>query len=137
MSVEAQRRPPPARDEMPSGIARLAVAATLALALLELLWETILAPLGGHPSWLALKALPLALLLPGMVRGAKRPRQWLALLLPFYVAEALGRAAAEHGRQAFVAATACIVAAIAFAALLGWLRGERLRQREHDALDDA
>ena len=122
---------------MPPGTARLAVAATLTLTLLELLWETVLAPLGGRPSWLALKAVPLALLLPGTMRGAKRPRQWLALLLPFYFAEALSRAAGERGRLAFVAATACIVAAIAFAALLGWFRGERLRQRKHDAPGDA
>ena len=126
--------------------ARLAVAATFALLLLTLLWELVLAPLGGHPSWLALKALPLAVLLPGMARGARRPRQWLALLLPFYVAEALVRAFAEHGRQALVAGTAAVVASIAFVALLAWFRGaalrdaavraEPLRHREHDALDD-
>ena len=135
MSAGAQRRVSPARYE--AAAARLAIAATLALALLELLWETVLAPLRGHPSSLALKALPLALLLPGAMRGVKRQRQWLTLLLPFYFAEALARAAAEHARQAFVAATACIAAATAFLALLGWFRGERLRQREHDALDDA
>ena len=120
-----------------SATARVATAATLALALLEVLWESILAPLGAHPSWLVLKALPLAALLPGTMRGARRPRQWLALLLPFYAAEGLTRAAAEHGRHALVAATACIVATIAFVSLLGWFRSERLRQREHDALDDA
>jgi uncharacterized membrane protein len=105
--------------------ARVAVAATLALLLLELLWELVLAPLGGHPSWLALKALPLALLLPGVARGATRPRQWLVLLLPFYAAEGFVRAYAEPGRHALVAATACMVAAAAFVALLAWLRSER------------
>ena len=134
MSDKAQRRTSPARTE--AATSRLAIAATLALALLELLWETVLAPLRGHPSWIALKALPLALLLPGTMRGKKRPRQWLSLLLPFYFAEALARAAAERGRYAFVAATACIIATIAFLALLGWFRGERLRQREREALDD-
>lgn len=131
MSDEAQRRTAPLRHE--AAAARLAISATLALALLELLWETVLAPLRGHPSWLALKALPIALLLPGTMRGAKRPRQWLALLLPFYFAEALARACAERGRYAFVAASACVIAAIAFVALLGWFRAERLRQREPDA----
>jgi uncharacterized membrane protein len=91
--------------------------------LLELLWELVLAPLGGHPSWLALKALPLAVLLPGTSRGARVPRQWLALLLPFYAAEALVRAVAEPGRQALVAGAACAVATITFVALLGWFRG--------------
>ena len=41
---------------------RLAVAGVVALALLELLWELLLAPLGPRGSWLALKALPLAVL---------------------------------------------------------------------------
>ena len=131
MSDEAQRRTSPARFEATA--ARLAIAATLALTLLEVLWETILAPLRGQPSWLALKALPLALLLPGTMRGAKRPRQWLALLLPFYFAEALARAVGEHARQALVAATACIIAALAFVAMLGWFRAERFRQQEPDA----
>jgi uncharacterized membrane protein len=136
LSTEAPQRLPQARRG-PSVDARVAIAATLALALLEPLWELVLAPLGARPSWLALKALPLALLLPGTMRGARRPRQWLALLLPFYMAEALVRAAAEPGRHALVAAAACTVATIAFVALLAWFRGERLRQVKDDALDDA
>ena len=117
--------------------ARLAVAGTLALMLLELLWELVLAPLGGRASWLALKALPLAVLLPGTARGARVPRQWLALLLPFYAAEALVRSVDESGRHALVAATACAVATITFIALLAWFRGEFLRRRKDDLLDDA
>lgn len=107
--------------------ARLAVAATFALLLLELLWELVLAPLRGQPSWLALKALPIAVLLPGMARGARRPRQWLALLLPFYAAEALVRTTAAHGRPALVAATAFAVAVVAFVALLAWFRSAASR----------
>jgi uncharacterized membrane protein len=110
--------------------ARLAIAAIFALLMLEILWEVVLAPLRGHPSWLALKALPLAILLPGTLRGARRPRQWLALLLPFYAAEALVRAVADHGRQAFVAATAFAVTVVAFVALLAWFRGDRESCRE-------
>ena len=126
----------------PMPAARLAVAATLALLLLELLWELVLAPLGGHPSWLALKALPLAVLLPGLAQGVLRARQWLALLLPFYAAEALTRAFAEHGRHALVAGAACATATVAFVALLAWfrraaVRREPLRHREQDPLDDA
>ena len=116
---------------------RLAVAGVVALALLELLWELLLAPLGPRGSWLALKALPLAVLAPGLMRGARRARQWLALLLPFYMAEALARAFSESGRHAFVATTAFAVATVAFVALLGWFRAEPLGQRKHDPLDGA
>jgi uncharacterized membrane protein len=122
---------------VPALAPRLAVAGTVALILLELLWELVLAPLAPHGSWLALKALPLAWLAPGVVRGERRPRQWLALLLPFYVAEALARAIAESGRHAVVAATTCAVATAVFIALLGWLRAESLRHRKHGSLDDA
>jgi len=105
--------------------------------LLEALWEVVLAPLAGHPSWLALKAVPLAILWPAAARGTRRARQWLALLLPFYAAEALARAFGETGRQALVAATACALAIVAFLALLAWFRAETLRHRKHDVLDDA
>ncbi len=108
---------------------RASVAGTLALLLLELLWELVLAPLGGHPSWLALKALPLAVLLPGVARGAPAQRQWLALLLPFYAAEGFTRAYGEHARHALVAAVACAVAAATFVALLVWLRSDAAGRR--------
>jgi uncharacterized membrane protein len=104
--------------------ARVAVMSTLALTLLELLWELALAPLTPHGSWLAIKALPLAVLLPGLGRGSSKPRQWLALLLPFYAAEGLVRAFAESGRHAVVAATACTLAVVAFVSLLLWFRAE-------------
>ena len=116
--------------------ARVTVAGTLALALLELMWELLLAPLAPHGTWLALKALPLGFLLPGVMRGVRRPRQWLALLLPFYAAEGFARALAEPGRRAVVAAAAATIATMVFVALLGWFRAEALRHREHDPLDD-
>jgi uncharacterized membrane protein len=121
----------------PAWAPRLAVAGTFALVVLEVLWELVLAPLAPHGSWLALKALPLAVLAPGVGRGGRRARQWLALLLPFYVAEALVRAIVEQGRHAFVAAAVASVATLAFVALLGWLRSESPGHREHRPLDDA
>ena len=105
--------------------ARVTIAALVALTLLIVLWETVLAPLRPGSAWLALKALPLALVLPGVARGAKRARQWLSLLLPWYGAEASVRAITEHGRHALVAALAAALAAAAFAALLAWFRAER------------
>jgi uncharacterized membrane protein len=105
--------------------ARVANAALVALALLGLLWELWLAPLRPGGSWLALKVVPLALLLPGALSGRRRTLQQLALLLPFYLAEGIVRAISESGRHAVVAAFAAIVAAIALAAVLAWLRESR------------
>ena len=112
------------RPAAPPLAARITVAALLALTLLEVLWELVLAPVPGA-RWLALKALPLAALLPGVARGARRPRQWAALIVPFYVAEALVRALTGTGRTAIVAAAATCVSVVLFGALLAWFRRER------------
>lgn len=114
-------------------LARATVAGLIALAALEVLWETVLAPLRPGSAWLAVKALPLVLLLPGVARGARRSRQIAALLLPFYAAEALVRALTEPGRHALVAATACAIAVATFVCLLAWFRKVSPRARSREA----
>ncbi|MBA3775909.1 MAG: DUF2069 domain-containing protein, partial [Betaproteobacteria bacterium] len=102
---------------------RWTMSGSIALTLLELLWELVLAPLPGG-RWLALKALPLALVLPALARGARKARQWVAVLTPWYFAEALVRALTEPGRHALVAGMAATVAALTFAAVLQSFRAE-------------
>jgi uncharacterized membrane protein len=97
------------------------VAALLALAALEVLWSVILAPL-PHARWLWVKAIPLAILAPGVMRGARKPRQWIALLAPLYFAEAIVRALTEPGRHGIVAALAAALSVVLFVAVLAWLR---------------
>lgn len=109
-------------------IPRLTIAALAALTLLEILWAVVLAPLPGA-QWLAIKALPLALLFPGVSRGARKPRQWLALLTPFYFAEALVRAITEPGRHSLVAGMAAVLALAVFLGVVTWLHGEKPRRR--------
>lgn len=105
--------------------ARVAIAGTFALACLAVLWELLLAPLGPRTGWLALKALPLFVLLPGLAHGRRRAIQWLSLLLPFYAAEGLVRAITEPGRHGAVAAVAALLALVSFVALLHWARAMR------------
>ncbi len=105
-------------------VARAAILATLAAFGWLLLWETVLAPLHPGGSWLVVKALPFALLLPGVMRGARRSRQWATLLLPWYVAEALTRAWSESGRHAYVAGIAAVLLLLALALHLAWFRAE-------------
>jgi len=104
---------------------RAVVVLAAALALWLVLWETVLAPVRPGGSWLALKALPLALLLPGLAAGRMRTRQWASLLLPFYGAEAIVRALTEPGRHGIVAAVAFALVLAAFAAVLRSFRAAR------------
>jgi uncharacterized membrane protein len=123
-------RLPPGGSRRPRGgpsvdapiAARAGVAGLVALVALEILWETLLAPVHSGSYWLALKALPLALLVPGTMRGARRARQWLVLMLPFYAAEGIVRAWSESGRSAIVAAVVTLLAIGTFAAALAWFR---------------
>jgi uncharacterized membrane protein len=103
---------------------RAAAASLLALALLEVLWELWLAPLKPGGSWLALKAVPLLALTPGVARGRVRARQWTLLLLPWYGAEGVVRTFSESGRQALCAGAAAALALAALAAGLGWFRAQ-------------
>ena len=111
-----------------SRAARIASVGLIALVLYCLLWELLLAPLRPGGSWLALKALPLALLVPSALRGTRRALQWLSLLLPFYVAEGIVRGVTESGRHALVAWVAAAIAMATFVAVLAWVRSGRTRR---------
>jgi uncharacterized membrane protein len=107
---------------------RVVVALIAALVLVEFLWETVLAPVRPGGSWLALKALPLAFAWPGIARHSARSRQLAALLLPFYLAEAIVRAVTETGRHAFVAWDAAALSLAALVALLLSFRAQDTQQ---------
>jgi uncharacterized membrane protein len=66
---------------------RVAAVAWVALLLLSVLWEWLLAPLRPGGSWLVLKALPLLLPLRGVLRGDLKSMQWALLLSLLYVLE--------------------------------------------------
>ena len=65
----------------------IAVAAGLSLIALSLVWEIWIAPLRPGGSWLALKALPLALALRGLLRADAYTMQWALMLSLAYVLE--------------------------------------------------
>ncbi|HZQ62774.1 MAG TPA: DUF2069 domain-containing protein [Casimicrobiaceae bacterium] len=80
------------------------------------MWELWLAPLRPGGSWLALKALPLALLWVALARGA-RVNTIAALVVLAYFIEAVVRAASEHGRAAGAAAVSLALSVLAFVCL--------------------
>ncbi len=106
---------------------RLAVALVAALGLLEALWELALAPLRPGGSWLALKAVPLALIWLSMARGSRQARQAASLFLPLFAAEGIVRALTETGRHALVASAAAALAVGALAAVLWSFRAGKPR----------
>ena len=101
-----------------SATERILPAAVLALCGMLMLWEIWLAPIRLGGSWLALKALPLGLALPGLFRRSPYTRQWLSLLLPLYAAEGIVRAWTEPGRVRVLALSEIVLALAAFVAIM-------------------
>jgi uncharacterized membrane protein len=105
--------------------AKLRVAATLALLLLIALclaWELWLAPLRPGGSFLALKALPLALPLAGIARGRRYTYQWSSMLVLAYLAEGAVRAWSETGLSRQLAAAEIALGIGFFAAAVSYAR---------------
>ena len=92
----------------------LAVAVTIALIALGVAWELWLAPTGRGT--LALKVLPLALALPGLLRLRLYSYRWLSLALWLYVAEGAVRATTERGAAATLALLEVVLSLVLFAA---------------------
>lgn len=89
---------------LPAAVSRtraLAVGSTLALITLGLLWELWLAPTGRGT--LALKVLPLALSLNGLLKLRLPTYRWVSLLVWLYVAEGAVRASTDAGLSAMLA----------------------------------
>ena len=84
----------PSSPDVPSGVRfsrTLATACLLAMIALGLAWELWLAPLRPGGSWWALKVLPLALALPGVLRLRMYTYRWLSLAVWLYFTEACVR----------------------------------------------
>lgn len=115
---------------LPSTVARTrsaAVASLLALIVLCLAWELWLAPTGR--GMLALKALPLCLALPGLMKRRMYTYRWVSLFVWLYVLEGLVRATSERGPGAALAAAEVALGVVLFAACALHVRW-RLRHAE-------
>jgi uncharacterized membrane protein len=109
-----------------------AVASLLALIALCLAWELWLAPLRPGGSWLVLKALPLLLPLPGLLRYRMFTYRWVTLFVWLYVIEGAVRAASDRGLSARLALVELLLLLILFAACTAHVR-LRQRQAKHTA----
>lgn len=108
----------------------LQLAASLqlvALIVLCLAWELWLAPLRPGGSLAALKALPLALPLMGIVSGKRYTYQWSSMLILGYFAEGVTRAWSEAGVSRNLALTEIALSLAFFAAAVSYARATQAR----------
>jgi uncharacterized membrane protein len=80
-----------------------ASASLIALIMLCLAWEAILAPLKPGGSLLILKTLPLLLPLFGILKGKRYTYQWASMFILLYFTEGVVRAWADKGLSAKLA----------------------------------
>jgi uncharacterized membrane protein len=80
-----------------------ASASLIALILLCLVWEAVLAPLKPGGSLLILKALPLLIPLFGILKGERYTYQWASMFILLYFTEGVVRAWADKGLSAKLA----------------------------------
>ena len=95
------------------------------LIVLSLAWELWLAPLRPGGSYIAFKALPLALPLSGIVAGRRRTYQWSSMLILAYFAEVVVRTWSERGASQLLAGVEIALSALFFAAVVGYARATR------------
>lgn len=100
----------------------LAVLTLLALIALDLAWELWLAPLRPGGSWLALKALPLLLPLPGMLKNRMYTYRWVALFIWLYFVEGVVRAFGDHGLSSRLALAQVALVLLLFGVCTAYVR---------------
>ena len=69
----------------------LATGSLLALIVLCLAWELVLAPLRPGGTWLAIKALPLCIPLAGILKNRMYTYRWVSLVIWLYFTEGVVR----------------------------------------------
>lgn len=103
----------------------VAAASLTSLILLCLAWELWLAPLRPGGSLVALKALPLALPLVGIISGKRYTYQWASMLILVYFAEGVTRAWSERGLSQWLASTEIVLSLVFFVAAVSYVRCTR------------
>jgi uncharacterized membrane protein len=104
------------------GLRKLAATTLIFLIVLCVAWELWLAPLRPGGSLMALKALPLALALPGVLAGRRYTFQWGSMLILAYFAEGVTRAWSESGLSRVLASAELVLACAFFAAAVSFAR---------------
>jgi uncharacterized membrane protein len=106
--------------------ARIVAAVTLVtLIVLCVAWELWLAPLRPGGTLMALKALPLALPLAGILKGKRYTYQWSSMLILGYLAEGVTRAWSDGGVSQKLAIFEVVLSLTFFGAAVAYARWSR------------
>ncbi len=119
MQSETAPPPSPILPDVSTDVAAtrwLAVGSLLGLILLCLAWELWLAPLRPGGSWLALKALPLALPLAGLLKRRMYTYRWVSLLVWLYFTEGVVRAWSDPAPGNWLAGAEILLCLLLFTA---------------------
>jgi uncharacterized membrane protein len=100
----------------------VAIVSLIALIVLCVLWEALLAPVRPGSFWLAIKAAPLLLPLKGVMAGKRYTLQWSTLLIWLYFTEGVVRAFSDRGLAQRLAALEVGLSLVFFVAVVLFLR---------------
>jgi uncharacterized membrane protein len=114
----------------------LASTSLVALIVLCIAWEWVLAPLRPGGTLMVLKVLPLLFPLPGVLKANNYTLQWSSMLILLYFAEGVVRAMTDTGLSAVLGGIEIVLSAVFFASVLAFLRPfkqEAKRRRKQQA----
>ncbi len=97
----------------------------VALIILCLSWEILLAPLNANGSLLFLKGLPLLTPLFGILKGRRYTYQWASMLILLYFIEGVVRAWSDQGLSAQLALIETALSVIFFGCAIFYARHTR------------
>ena len=96
---------------------KLAFVGAVLLCLLCIAWEWFISPLRPNGSWMALKFIPLGLMLPGLYRGKNYQSQATSMIILLYFLEGSARLF-EPGLNWIMASLEVILSGVIFYAVL-------------------
>lgn len=108
----------------------LATGSLLALIVLCLAWELVLAPLRPGGTWLAIKALPLCIPLAGILKNRMYTYRWVSLVIWLYFIEGVVRGWSDKPPSLWLAWAEVALCLVLFTACTLHVR---LRQRNAKA----
>lgn len=103
----------------------LCIGSLVLLIIVCVAWEWFLAPLRSGGSWLMIKALPLMLALPGVLKGRRYTYQYASMLILFYFAEGVMRLFDVDGVSRICAGVETLLSVVFFCFCLAFCRHTR------------